>query len=145
MDILKQLRIGQKTEKFIIHVNAEEARRFAEVVGEWPLLQRNNNNTSQFIVPPTFPIKYWQEVDMPWLEGVGPLVHGEQSFHYDKPILTETTYYGDIQLVKVDEKEGKLGTVIWVEHELIGYEEHSEQPFFTCTTKAMFKKSLGEV
>ncbi|MCF6138378.1 FAS1-like dehydratase domain-containing protein [Pseudalkalibacillus berkeleyi] len=143
MDLLRQLEVGRKTEKFIIHVKNEEALQFAKVVGEWPL-QQIDNDTTQFIVPPTFPIKYWQEVEMPWLDGVGPLVHGEQSFQYDKPILTETTYYGDIQLVKVEEKDGKLGTVIWVEHELNGYDEDSWKPFFTCTTKAMFKEKTGE-
>lgn len=138
---LDQLKAGLTSDVFSIYVTTEEAERFAEVVGEHPLIQRDE----KWVVPTTYPIVYWQKADMPWLEGIGPLVHGEQSFHYEQPLLTEKEYSGHIELVKVEEKTGKLGTVVWLEHELIGYEDQEwEKPIFTCKTKAMFKPESEE-
>ncbi|MGM7702484.1 hypothetical protein ACSVDE_12220 [Pseudalkalibacillus sp. Hm43] len=139
MNHIEQLEVGLKTEPFKIVVTREEAEHFADVVGDSPLAELGGHQ----IVPVTYPIIYWQRVDMPWLEGIGPLVHGEQSFHYDKPLLTEKEYIGQIELVKIEEKSGKLGTVIWVEHDLTGYEdENADEVIFTCKTRAMFKAEV---
>ncbi|WP_408011730.1 MaoC family dehydratase N-terminal domain-containing protein [Pseudalkalibacillus sp. A8] len=97
------------------------------------------------MVPTTYPIVFWQKAELPWLKNISYLVHGEQSFSYEEMILTDHTYYGEIKLVGVTEKEGKAGKVVWLLHEMYGYKDpHREHLVFKGITKAMFRPELGE-
>jgi hypothetical protein len=141
MERLQSLKPGAKTEVFRFYVSQEDAERFANVVCD-PLITEGTRS----ILPPTYPIVYWQKANLPWLEGIGPLIHGEQSFHYTAHLFTGTNYVGQIELTKVEEKVGKLGKVIWLEHELTVHSpDVDDPPLVVCKTKAMFKPPQKEV
>ncbi len=117
-------------------VTESEAMKFAVAIHDIPLAKKDG----QFIVPATYPIVYWQKVELPWLKDIGPLVHGEQSFHYKVPLLTDHSYYAKIKLVEIREKTGTSGKIVWLVHEMYGYQDAlKKQPVFTGITTAMFR------
>jgi hypothetical protein len=133
---VEKLKVGQQTELFKMKVTESDAVKFAEVIHDMPLAKE----AGQSIVPATYPIVYWQKVEIPWLKDIGPLVHGEQSFHYKDPLLTDHTYYAEIKLVDIKEKTGKSGKIVWLVHEMYGYQDAlKKQPVFTGITTAMFR------
>ncbi|MCF6408884.1 FAS1-like dehydratase domain-containing protein [Pseudalkalibacillus salsuginis] len=136
------IRSGQLTGLFEIKVKVNEAVKFAEILNDLPLAK--SARTGQPFVPTTYPIVFWQKAEIPWLKDIGHLVHGEQSFSYKKPMLTEHTYYVEIKLVDVKEKEGKAGKVVWLMHEMYGYQDQDKEHLvFIGKTKAMFRTGRG--
>ncbi len=120
-------------------VTDSEAMKFAEVIQDMPLAKKGG----QSVVPATYPIVYWQKVELPWLKDIGPLVHGEQSFCYKEPVLTDHTYYAEIRLVDIREKTGKSGKIVWLIHEMYGYQDALKKRLvFTGITTVMFRPEL---
>ncbi|MGG4489236.1 MaoC family dehydratase N-terminal domain-containing protein [Metabacillus idriensis] len=91
-------------------------RRFAEAIGDpnplfideqAGLLSRYERN----LAPPTFPVI----LDYGTIEGLNlpskGLIHGEQSFHYEKPLLVGDTVYCSSKLVNYRERTGSGGNM----------------------------------
>jgi hypothetical protein len=69
--------------------------------------------------PPTMPIIFWSFIKIPWLEDVGPVVHGKQRFSYEHTLVANRTYDCVIQLKDVKEKKSRREIMQRSNHELI--------------------------
>jgi hypothetical protein len=67
------------------------------------------------IVPSTLPFIFWQYFSVPWLEGKGPLIHGNQQFEYSQSLQINETYECHITFNKAYTKRN----LQFLEHELI--------------------------
>ncbi|WP_332694346.1 FAS1-like dehydratase domain-containing protein [Halalkalibacter lacteus] len=69
--------------------------------------------------PPTMPIIFWSFINVPWLEDVGPVVHGKQSFSYEHTLIANRTYDCVIHLKDVKKKQINREIMQRSNHELL--------------------------
>ncbi|WP_026692418.1 FAS1-like dehydratase domain-containing protein [Peribacillus kribbensis] len=84
--------IGLKSEKVLNRVEGREVKKFVEAIGDpHPLFHDEKTGEESIyqanIAPPTFPAVFdYGEIDGLRLPDTG-LIHGEQSFHYNRPLV----------------------------------------------------------
>lgn len=97
---------GKETEIKVITVTREEIKRYCSVIGEKNPLYFDVETARSFgyhdiLIPTTYPVIFWQQIEVPWLLVKGTMVQGEQVFNYKKPLVAETAYRCFIKLVRM--------------------------------------------
>src|SRR5699024_9132484 len=87
-------------------------------------------------LPATYPALFWQKVEIPWLQNVGPLVQTSQTFTYHEPLLANRTYTCSIVLNQVR----VFGKKLLLYHTL--YVKKEDRLIATSKTTLMVEKHL---
>lgn len=126
--------IGKQSHRMKNKVERGMVKRFAEAIGdphdifineEIGKQSRYKNN----IAPPTFP----QVFDYGQIEGLilpsKGLIHGEQRFHYKRPLLIEDEINCFMEVIDYTEKSGKSGLMSFVTIKKYGQDLQDETIF----------------
>ncbi|WP_068673283.1 MaoC family dehydratase N-terminal domain-containing protein [Oceanobacillus sp. Castelsardo] len=106
--------IGKKSKKVKNMVERGMVKRFAESIGDsHPIfIDEEYGRQSRYkknIAPPTFPRVFdYGEINELYLPNVG-LIHGEQTYHYERPLLVGETIYCFTEVADYYEKKASLG------------------------------------
>lgn len=109
--------IGKRSNKVKNKVERGMVKKFAEAIGDpHPIFMDEavgkQSRYGQNIAPPTFPRVF----DYGKLEGVDlpkkGLIHGEQTYHYNRPLKIDEAIYCYTKLIDCYEKKGMLFVVI---------------------------------
>ncbi|MFS0752757.1 MaoC family dehydratase N-terminal domain-containing protein [Oceanobacillus sp. 1P07AA] len=106
--------IGEESKKIKNVVEKGIVTRFAESIGDLHPIYVNEEAGRQSrygrnIAPPTFPRVFdYGEIEGLQLPNKG-LIHGEQIYHYERPLLVGEELYCYTQVKDYYEKEGKNG------------------------------------
>ncbi len=108
--------IGRSSPPTLNEVEKGAIRRFAEALGDYNPIYYDEEyaRASGFptiVAPPTFPASFHSAADLRELLGVGikSLLHAEQAFEYERPILAGDRIYGATRVADVLEKPGPAG------------------------------------
>lgn len=91
-------------------------KKFAEAIGDMDPLYSDEevgkrSIYQQNIAPPTFPVTFEyariEGLDLP----TKGLIHGEQSFHYRRPLVVGDVVYCSAKVADYYERAGKMGTM----------------------------------
>src|SRR5260370_42547280 len=92
-------------------------RRFAEALGAYNPIYYDEDyarasGSPTIVAPPTFPASFHSSADLRELLGIGikSLVHAEQGFDYERPILAGDRIYVSSKVADVHERTGPAGT-----------------------------------
>jgi len=141
--------IGKQSNKVKNVVERGAVKKFAEAIGDLhPIyfdedagrLSRYKNN----IAPPTFPRVF----DYGVIEGLNlpnkGLIHGEQTFHYVRPLFVEEEIYCYSIVKKYFEKKGKFGEMGFLVLESYG-EEETGSTIFSSTSTIVISEAVRKV
>lgn len=100
------LKTGQSTEPILVTVSRAAVRDYCDAVWEENPMYRNIQAAKEagypdLPLPATYPALFWQKVEVPWLQNMGPLVQTSQTFTYHEPLLANQTYTCSIMLNQV--------------------------------------------
>lgn len=108
--------IGRSSPPTLNEVEKGAIRRFAEALGDYNPIYYDEEyaRASGFptiVAPPTFPASFHSAADLRELLGVGikSLLHAEQAFDYERPILAGDRIYVSTKVADVMEKTGPAG------------------------------------
>lgn len=111
--------IGKKSNKVKNTVERGMVKKFSESIGdlspifideEFGKKTRYGNN----IAPPTYPRVFdFGEIEELYLPNIG-LIHGEQIYHYERPLVVGEDIYCYTEVVDYYEKEGSNGLLGFV-------------------------------
>jgi acyl dehydratase len=108
--------IGRSSPPTLNEVEKGAIRRFAEALGDYNPIYYDEEyaRASGFptiVAPPTFPASFHSAADLRELLGVGikSLLHAEQAFDYERPILAGDRIYVSTRVSDVLEKTGPAG------------------------------------
>ncbi len=108
--------IGRSSPPTLNEVEKGAIRRFAEALGDYNPIYYDEEyaRASGFptiVAPPTFPASFHSAADLRELLGVGikSLLHAEQSFEYERPILAGDRIYVSTKVADLLEKPGPAG------------------------------------
>lgn len=114
--MLDKKSIGRASPPTLNEVEKGAIRRFAEAIGDFnPVYYDEEYARSSgyptIVAPPTFPATFHSAADLRELLGVGikGLLHAEQSFDYDRPILAGDRIYVTTRVADVQERTGPGG------------------------------------
>jgi len=108
--------IGKRSKGVINTVERGAVKKFAEAIGDLhPIFvdeeYGKNSRYEQNIAPPTFPRVFeYGEIENFHLPNVG-LIHGEQNFHYKRPLLVGEKVKCYIEITDYFEKKGNFGNM----------------------------------
>jgi hypothetical protein len=97
---------GSRTDFVEVTVTEEMVKNLAEALNDKTAIFYSSEEAkmegfSNIPAPITMPFLFWKFVHVPWLNNVGPLIHGEQAFSYQEPIFAGKTYRCSVYLKKV--------------------------------------------
>jgi len=100
---------GLETETVAIQITREEVRQYCKVIGEKNLIFYNPEAArkagyADVVLPATYPVLFWKDIDVPWLEEAPSIIQSEQCFEYDEALVANETYVCQITLMKVRQK-----------------------------------------
>ena len=108
--------IGRSSPPTLNEVEKGAIRKFAEALGDYNPIYYDEEyaRASGFptiVAPPTFPASFHSAADLRELLGVGikSLLHAEQAFDYERPILAGDRIYVSTKVADVLEKTGPAG------------------------------------
>ena len=116
--------IGKSSEPQTFLVSREAVERFMEAT-EDPALHSEKLLEH---APPTFPTTF--RVPLPVEIDMSHVLHGEQEYAYTRPIVAGETIRCQTKIVKVYERDGSLGKMIFLTAEIAGNDAQG-QPAFT--------------
>lgn len=147
-ELFKDL-IGKQSEKVKNIVERGAVKKFAEAIGdlhpiyvdeETGLKSRFQNN----IAPPTFPVVF----DYGKIAGLDlpkkGLIHGEQAFHYERPLLVGEIILGYSVVKDYFERKGALGKMGYLRIENYG-EDTSEKIVFSSYSTIIITEAARKV
>lgn len=120
--------IGKKSKKVKNVVERAMVKRFAEAIGDpHPIfIDEEYGKKSRYkrnIAPPTFPRVFdYGEIEELYLPNIG-LIHGEQTYHYVRPLFVGETIYCYTEVADYYEKEASLGLLGFVLMKTYGEDE----------------------
>ncbi|WP_164908585.1 FAS1-like dehydratase domain-containing protein [Halobacillus litoralis] len=76
---------------------------------------------SHIPLPATMPVTFWKKFDIPWLDGLGGVIHAKQSFEYKTTLVADREYQATLSLDKVETKESSLVMMEFLHHTLSIY------------------------
>ncbi|MDQ0859269.1 MaoC family dehydratase N-terminal domain-containing protein [Bacillus sp. V2I10] len=126
--------IGSASEKVKNSIEQGTVRKFAEAIGdENPLFIDEaagaRSKYKRILAPPTFPVTLnYGTIEGLKLPAKG-LIHGEQSFHYEKPLLVGDTVFCSSRLVNYKERTGRGGSMGMLTIERLGETEEGDLIF----------------
>lgn len=102
---------GSKTDKVPVKVSRSEVQAFCQVIGEKSDLYTRVQSArlrgyEDVLLPPTYPILFWQKLAIPWLPENATIVQSEQSFFYEDSLEANKTYECQIELIKARKLRG---------------------------------------
>lgn len=102
---------GSKTDKVPVKVLREEVHQFCQVISEKSALYTSVQSArllgyEDVLLPPTYPILFWQKLAIPWLPQDATVVQSEQSFFYEDSLVANQTYTCQIELLEVKKFRG---------------------------------------
>lgn len=137
--------IGKKSVPVKNDVEKGAVRKFVEAIGDInPIYvseeEATNSPHGQLIAPPTFP-RTFDYGKIPGLEfPKAGMIHGEQYYHYYRPIYVGEVLYCHEELVDVQEKEGKSGKMTIVKLRQFGESVDGERVFLSERTSIVTPK-----
>ena len=141
--------IGKQSNKVKNTVERGAVKKFAEAIGDLhPIyvdedtgrLSRHKNN----IAPPTFPRVFdYGVVESLNLPNKG-LIHGEQTFHYARPLLVGEDVYCYSKVKNYFEKKGNFGEMGFLVIENYG-EDVSGALIFSSTSTVVISEAVRKV
>ncbi|AXI10211.1 MaoC family dehydratase [Oceanobacillus sp. 143] len=111
--------IGKKSKKVKNTVERGAVKRFAEAIGNvHPIFvdeeYGKQSRYGQNIAPITFPRVFdYGKIEDFYLPNIG-LIHGEQIYHYERPLLVGEEIYCYTEVVDYYEKNGSMGLIGFV-------------------------------
>ncbi|WP_458413273.1 FAS1-like dehydratase domain-containing protein [Schinkia sp. CFF1] len=116
--------IGQKTKSVTITITNKMVGDYVNMIGDnHPIFldseEARKNGYPDVVIPATYPVLFWKYITIPWLENVGPLIHGKQSFRYQTPLSTNQPYSCFIELADIYEKGSAKGKLQFLIHRLV--------------------------
>ncbi|MFD2639952.1 MaoC family dehydratase N-terminal domain-containing protein [Piscibacillus salipiscarius] len=123
--------IGEKSHKVTNIIEQGAVVKFAKAIGETHPMYTDVNyaEESEFgnlLVPATYPVTLnYGEIKGMKLPSAG-LIHGEQSFHYHRPLLVGEEVHCYREVTNYAEKEAKSGTLGMLTLTDYGEDEHGE-------------------
>ena len=108
--------IGRSSPPTLNEVEKGAIRRFAEALGDYNPIYYDEEYARALgyptiVAPPTFPASFHSAADLRELLGVGikSLLHAEQAFEYERPILAGDRIYVSTRVADVLERQGPAG------------------------------------
>lgn len=108
--------IGRVSPPTLNEVEKGAIRRFAEALGDYNPIYYDEeyaraSGYPTIVAPPTFPASFHSAADLRELLGVGikSLLHAEQTFEYERPILAGDRIYVATRVADVLERTGPAG------------------------------------
>jgi hypothetical protein len=108
--------VGKYSTKVKNQVERAAVKKFAEAIGDFHPIYADENTgaTSMYrrnMAPPTFPVVFdYGMIDGFDLSTKG-LIHGEQTFHYERPLLIGEELFCSCIIEKYTEKKSSKGTL----------------------------------
>jgi acyl dehydratase len=141
--------VGRRSTKVKNVVERGAVKKFAEAIGDLhPIyFDEETGRNSRFqnnIAPPTFPRTF----DYGAIEGLKlpekGLIHGEQTFHYERPLLVgeEIVCYSEVK--KYFEKKGNFGEMGFLVLESFG-EDLAGNTIFSSTSTIVISEAVRKV
>lgn len=118
-----------------LHVTAEWITSYAESIGAPKQLANG-----VLIAPSTMPIVFWQEFDIPGMEQEQPVIHGDQQFLYERPVVAGMTLDCELSLLTKEHKKGRQGPLTLFTYMLVC--SCGGQPVVTSET-VLIRKEAG--
>lgn len=140
--------IGKESTKVKNVVERGAVKKFAEAIGDshpiyFDELTGINSRFRANIAPPTFPRVF----DYGEIEGfhlpVKGLIHGEQTFHYNRPLLVGETVYCFSRIKSYLEKKGNFGKMGFLVIESFG-EDESGKTIFNSSSTIVISEAVRE-
>jgi acyl dehydratase len=108
--------IGRSSPPTLNEVEKGAIRRFAEALGDYNPIYYDEEYARALgyptiVAPATFPASFHSAADLRELLGVGikSLLHAEQSFDYERPIIAGDRIYVSTRVADVLERQGPAG------------------------------------
>lgn len=126
--------IGKRSEKVKNIVERGMVKKFAEAIGDpHPIfideVYGKQSRYGKNIAPPTFPRVFeYGEIEELQLPNKG-LIHGEQIYHYKRPLFVGETIYCYTEVADYYEKTGKNGWMGFIILKLYGEDAEGENIF----------------
>lgn len=103
--------IGKRSEKVKNRVERGAVKKFAEAIGDLHPIYTDEENYSRNIAPPTFPRVFdYGDIEELYLPNKG-LIHGEQNYHYERPLFVEEEILCYAEVEDYYERSGKSGNM----------------------------------
>ncbi|MEH7378426.1 MULTISPECIES: MaoC family dehydratase N-terminal domain-containing protein [Bacillaceae] len=141
--------IGKQSNKVKNDVERGAVKKFAEAIGDLHPIYfdeetgRNSRNKAN-IAPPTFPRTF----DYGVIEGLNlpnkGLIHGEQTFHYKRPLKVGETIYCYTKVKSYFEKKGNFGEMGFLVVENYG-EDLSGALIFSSSSTIVISEAVRKV
>jgi acyl dehydratase len=141
--------IGKQSNKVKNDVERGAVKKFAEAIGDLHPIYfdeetgRNSRHRSN-IAPPTFPRTFeYGVIDGLNLPNKG-LIHGEQTFHYERPLRVGETIYCYSKVKNYFEKKGNFGEMGFLVVENYG-EDASGTLIFSSSSTVVISEAVRKV
>lgn len=126
MEIDRSL-IGAASKPFVVEVEKGAILRFAEAIGDPNPIYRDEKAARAagyegVVAPPTFPVTFRASEEPVWTRDLDRrrILAGEQSFHYERPIVAGDRLECRIHFIEVIDKEGRSGKMEMLVQEVRG-------------------------
>jgi acyl dehydratase len=141
--------VGKRSTKVKNVVERGAVKKFAEAIGDlhpiyFDEVTGRNSRFQNNIAPPTFP----RTLDYGVIEGLNlpnkGLIHGEQTFHYERPLVVgeEIVCYSEVK--KYFEKKGNFGEMGFLMLESFG-EDLAGNTIFSSTSTIVISEAVRKV
>ncbi|MEI3611486.1 FAS1-like dehydratase domain-containing protein [Pseudogracilibacillus sp. SO30301A] len=119
--------IGAETEIVSITITREEVQKYCRVISEEnPIYHQvqaaRKAGYKDIPIPPTFPTLFWQALKTPWLDSDAVVIHSEQTFSYEVPLISNMTYQCKIILGNIRTRGNKQ----FLKHRLLIFDNNIE-------------------
>jgi acyl dehydratase len=128
--------VGRSSPPTLNEVEKGAIRRFAEALGDYNPIYYDEEYARALgyptiVAPPTFPASFHSAADLRELLGVGikSLLHAEQTFEYERPILAGDRIYVSTRVAEVLERQGPGGRMDVAVIEDEGRDEEGKRVF----------------
>jgi hypothetical protein len=145
MEIDRSL-IGAASEPFIVEVEKGAIQRFAEAIGDANSVYRDEGAAraagyAGIVAPPTFPVTFRSSEEPVWTRHLDRrrILAGEQSFHYERPIVAGDRLECRVHFVEVVDKEGRSGKMELLVQEVRGNDLQG-RPVFTHRRTTVYRE-----
>lgn len=141
--------IGRQSNKVKNVVERGAVKKFAEAIGDLhPIyFDEETGKKSQYknnIAPPTFPRVFdYGDIEGLQLPNKG-LIHGEQTFHYERPLLVGEEIFCYSKVKNYTEKKGNFGHMGFLILESYG-EDAAGNKVFSSTSTVVISEAVRKV
>lgn len=119
--------IGTETKAVSVKITREEVQKYCQVISEknpiYHQVQAAQKARYEDIpIPPTYPTLFWQALKIPWLGSDAFIIHSEQTFSYEVPLITNKRYQYKIILESIRTRGNKQ----FLKHRLLIFDNKVE-------------------